>query len=30
VQVKQYGKHRYADGVKGAAFAGSIVYRENG
>ena len=30
VQVKQHGQHRYTDGVKGAAFAGGIVYRENG
>ena len=30
MQVKQYSQHRYADGVKGAAFAGGIVYRENG
>ena len=30
MQVKKHGQHRYADGIKGAAFAGGIVYRENG
>ena len=30
VQVKQHGQHRYANRVKGAAFTGGVVYRENG
>ena len=30
MQIKEHGQHRYANGVKGAAFTGGIVYRENG